>query len=337
MIVLDGNYGEGGGQIVRTALALSALTGKPFEIDNIRKGRCRAGLKNQHLYAIKTLSEICDAKAEGVKLGSEKIRFFPSAIKAGDYKVDIRTAGSITLVLQALLLPLIFADKKSSIRLKGGTSGKWAAPIDFFRYIILPQIKEFYEDIEVNVEKRGYYPAGGGKVKIKIKPRYKLTDDIPEFNLTEQGELISIEGISHASKELEKAKVAERQARAAKLALKQYQVKIKTEYCETLSTGSGITLWANFSNSRIGSDSLGERGKRAEIVGKEAAERLVNEINYKAPIDEHLADNLIPFLALSKGKIRVAKLSNHTLTNIYVVEKFLDVKFNLEKNLIQAK
>ena len=354
MIRLDGSYCEGGGQIVRTALALSALTQQPFEIDDIRKGRCSAGLKSQHLYCVNALQELCNAKAEGNLLGSQSIKFYPGKIEGKEISIDIGTAGSVTLLLQALLLPCMFADKKTTLRIKGGTDGKWAMPFDYFKEVFLPHIRDFAE-IELKLVNRGYYPKGGGEIELGISPIYKLNryDNFSkllehlrkqkkEFNLIEQGKLVRIEGVSHASSRLKKSKVAERQAVAAKERLKQLDVpvNIRTEYCDTLSAGTGIVLWGIFWNNkqRIGADSLGELGKKAETVGAEAAERLINEINYKAPVDEYLADNLVPFLALFHGKIKVAKISNHALTNIYIVEKFLGKVFDVdkEKRIIRA-
>lgn len=338
MLKLDGNYLEGGGQIVRTALALSTITGKEFEIDNIRKGRKKPGLKNQHLFCVKALQKLCNAKVEGGELGSEYLRYKPGKIEGKTISIDIETAGSITLLLQALLLPSMFADKKVRLKIKGGTDTKWSMPVDYFREILLPQLGK-YADIDFKLERRGYYPKGNGKVDIKINP--KRTSQT--IDLIEQGHLLHVKGLSHAHVDLQKAEVADRQAKAAKLMLSKLNVpvQIRTEYVNTDSTGSGITLWAIFSKDkneidfnnpiRIGADSLGERGKRAEEVGKEAAERLINEINYKAPVDEYLADNLIPFLALFNGQIKVAKISNHSLTNIYVVEQFLGNIFEVDK------
>lgn len=355
MIELDGSYCEGGGAIVRVALALSTITGKAFKISNIRKGRCTSGLKNQHLYCIESLKKLCNAEVKGAELGSCSVEYSPGKIEGKTISIDIETAGSITLLLQALLMPCCFADKKVRLGLKGGTDVKWSMPFDYFKEVILSQLRK-YADIDVSLLRRGYYPKGNGNIGINIKPKYnineyenfngfleKLREGSKGINLTEQGDLIQIKGISHAAKELENANVAERQAKAAKLYLNKMNcpVNIDIEYSDSLCAGSGITLYAVFSNDmeeidflnpiRIGADSLGERGKKAEIVGNEAAERLVNEINYKAPVDEYLADNLIPWLALFGGKMKVAKLSNHLTTNIYVVEKFLDVKFDVDK------
>ncbi len=358
MIKLDGSYLEGGGQIVRTALALSTLTGEAFEVTNIRKGRPNPGLKAQHLYCVKALQKLCSAKVDGAYLGSEYLKYYPNKIGGKIISIDIGTAGSISLLLQAILLPSLFANKKVRLKITGGTDVKWAMSYDFFKEIFVPQIKK-YVDIKIDLIKRGYFPKGGGKVDIKINQKYKLSDfntfeefweflkeNAPKIELINQGNLQQIKGISHASKFLEKANIAERQARAAKLILSKYScpINIRTEYCDTLSPGSGITLYAIFSEELdsnpiiLGGDALGERGKRAESVGKEAADNLIKQIESKAAVDEHMSDNLIPFLALFGGKIKVAEITNHTKTNIYTTEQFLGKVFSVdeENNIISA-
>ena len=334
MIKLDGSYGEGGGQIARTALALSALIGKSFEVDNIRKGRCSSGLKAQHLYCIKALKELCNAKTNDVEAGSEYLRFIPDKFKAKNLEIDIGTAGSVTLLLQSLLLPCMFGDKKIRLTITGGTDGKWAMPFDYFSNVFVPQITS-YADIDVRLLKRGYYPKGGGKIELSIRPKYAL-NNLPNnpINLVEQGELLQIKGISHASKNLEKASVAERQAKTAELILKKYKcpVDIRTEYCDTLSAGSGIVAWALFENNIVlGSDGLGEAGKKAELVGEEAAKNLVKEIDSKAAADRHMADNILSFMAILHGKIKTSEITNHCKTNIYVIEKFLGECFEIDE------
>jgi len=359
MIKIDGSFCEGGGQILRTALALSALTQTPFEVNDIRKGRCSPGLKNQHLFCVNALQDLCNAEVEGNSIGSTYLRFKPNKISGKTISINIETAGSITLLLQSVLLPSFFADKKVRLKITGGTDVKWSQPIDYFKEVLLPQLNK-YANIEFKLINRGYYPKGNGKADVKIKPKFCLKDfkditdfrkALPKINLMEQGNLIQVKGISHASIDLEKAQVAERQKSAAKLILSKLTcpIDIKTEYSETLSTGSGITLWAIFSKDegeidfvnpiRIGTDCLGEKGKRAEEVGKNAAERLINEINYKAPVDEYLADNLIPFLALNGKQIKIAKISSHTLTNIHVAEQFFGKIFDIDKinNIISLK
>ena len=357
MIKLDGSIGEGGGSISRVALSLSTLTQQPFEITNIRKNRPNPGLKNQHLFCIKALEKLCNASSEGAELGSMELKYWPGKIEGKTIDVDIETAGSISLFLQAILLPSMFANKPVKLNVIGGTDGKWAAPIDYFKEVFLPQIQK-YAGIGCKLLKRGYYPKGNGKVEIKINPIYKLSDfnnfnefydnlknNAPKINLIEQGNLIQIKGISHASMDLQKASVAERQAKSAEISLKKCNcpIKIDITYNEALSTGSGIVLWAIFSKYadeidvsnpiRLGADSLGERGKKAEFVGQEAAQNLIREIASKAPVDRHLADQVLPFMALTgSSKIKTSDITNHTKTNIYAIEHFLGKKFSIGEN-----
>ena len=358
MIQIDGSYLEGGGQICRTALALSTITQKAFQVENIRKNRPNPGLKNQHLYCVKALKELCSAVAEGDELGSTTLKYYPRKLTAKNLNIDIETAGSITLLLQALLPPAMFVSKPITITIIGGSDGKWSSGFDYFNNILLPQLQRFAK-IEAKLLKRGYYPKGNGKIEIKINPKFKLNDfpsfnefhnhlkqNINPYNLTEQFHLIQIKGISHASKDLENAKVAERQAETSLKILKQkYNVPIKilSEYQNTLSTGSGITLWAIFSKNkddidennpiRLGADSLGERGKSAENVGEESAKNLINEIESKAPVDRHLADQILPFMALiGSSKIRVSEITNHCKTNIYTIEQFMGNVFEVDED-----
>ncbi|MBI2522767.1 RNA 3'-terminal phosphate cyclase [Candidatus Woesearchaeota archaeon] len=356
MIQLDGSYLEGGGSITRVALTLSTLTQQPFEITDIRKNRPQPGLKNQHLFCIKALEKLCNAKSEGAALGSTELKYWPGKIEGKAIDIDIETAGSIPLFLQSILMPSMFADKTVKFNIFGGTDVAWSPTYDYFSNVFLPQIRK-YANVECKLIKRGYYPKGNGKVQLTIKPIYKIPDfnsfnefrtnlkeNAPRISLIGQGSLIQIKGISHASLDLQNAQVAERQAKAAEMALNKHKcpVKIDINYNETLSTGSGITLWAIFSKDqdeidsnnpiRLGADSLGERGKKAEVVGGEAAKWLSAEIESKAPVDFHLADQLLQFLAIADGKIKTSKITNHTKTNIYTIEKFLGKIFEIDEN-----
>lgn len=351
MLSLDGTCGEGGGQIVRTALALSTLTQQAFRITDIRKGRPSPGLKMQHLHCVKALQKLTDAQAEGASLGSTELTFIPGPLKGKSLSIDIETAGSITLFLQAVLLPCCFADKPIKLEIVGGTDVAWAMPIDYFREVLVPQLKR-WADIDVKAEKRGYYPKGGGKVTVRVKPRIgrDAFATAPKLALTEQQHLMYIKGISHASKSLEEARVAERQAHAAQQALAKYNcpISIRSEYADTLSPGSGMTLWAVFSKNKedidvanpiiLGADALGEKGTPAEAIGKQAAERLHHAISSHAAVDAHLADNLIPWMGLfPPSALRAEKITPHTTTNIYTVQKFLPVTFDVKENVIRSR
>ena len=359
MITLDGSYEEGGGALVRVAMALSALTGQEFKVSNIRAGREQGGLKAQHLTAIKALKEMCNAETNAVELGSTELWFKPGKVKRGIYHLDIGTAGSISLLLQALILPGMFAGGKITLHIKGGTCGKWQASVDYMEHVLFPQLQRFVEKTELKVQKRGYYPVGGGEIAVEITPR--LHDTSPTFfselqqktaiiKMLEQGTLEQIRGVVNVSRDLAEKEVAERIKSAAELNLRRYYsvpISIRVEYAETASSGGDILLWALCSNGGkmgkanaviLGADALVERGKRAEDIGKEAAEKLYQEITGGFPVDHYLVDQLIPFMALLPGsEIRVPEVTKHAKTNIYVAEQFLPVHFVLEKNKVAVE
>lgn len=361
MIELDGSYLEGGGALVRNALALSALTGKEFQVNKIRSGRERGGLKAQHLTAIKALKEVCQAETNEVEIGSTELYFKPGKIKSGTYEIDIGTAGSISLLLQALILPCLFAPSKVTLKIKGGTCGQGQASVDYLQNVLLPHLQKFAQKIELKVLKRGYYPKGGGEVEFSVSPKYKLKDyadfpsfaeelslHIPKIKLTERKELQQIRGIVNVSAELAEKEVGERIKNSAEAILKKYPApgNIRIDYVKSLSIGGEVNLWAIFSNKNIdqnnpqmvGEDALIEKDKTSEQVGKEVAEKLVNEIDAGYPVDRWLADQLISFMALLPGsEIRVREISKHTQTNIYVAEKFLAVEFKNEGNNISVE
>lgn len=347
IVELDGSMLEGGGQMVRTALALSTLTGRPFRIRDIRKGRPVPGLKAQHMSCVEALERLCGAVVEGCEPGSSYLSYAPGRISQFKLEIDIGTAGSITLLMQSLLLPCLFAKKKVTLSVRGGSDVAWSMPFDYLDQVLIPQLRR-YARIDCRLIRRGYYPRGEGLVEVALTPKHMLTDlsDVKGFleyvraeagriDLCEQGNLMIIKGVSHASADLSDRRVAERQADAARIALSELKVpvSIRTEYAMTASTGSGITLWAVFSKDRedidiknpivLGADVLGEKSKLAERVGEEAAALIRSQIRTGAPVDEHLADNLIPFLGLFGGRMRTSRITSHTRTNIYVVEKFL--------------
>ncbi len=351
MITIDGSSGEGGGQMLRTALALSTLTGKAFEMINVRGGKAVPGLKNQHLYTIKAFEKLCDATVEGAEFGSSYVKFYPGKIKPRTISIDVETAGSITLILQSLLIPSVFADGKIRFKIKGGTDTRWSMPIDYFTQVFLPQLRRF-ADIEYTLERRGYFPIGGGRFDITIKSKNPIhaLEGTPAFELSEQGRLMQIEGISHAANPLAKGEVAERQASSAKLELGgPMPLAITSGYIDSDCVGSGITLYAIFSRDGkdtdflnpmiLGADALGEKGVRAEDVGRGCAKKLKEEMGSGAAVDSHLADNLIPYLAIIGGSIKTSEITGHTRTNIAITEMFLPAKFGIdeEKRIISLK
>jgi RNA 3'-terminal phosphate cyclase (GTP) len=334
MIEIDG--AEGGGQILRTAIGLSALTGQSCSVKNIRASRPQSGLKEQHLQGVSAITKLCGGKLEGAEIGARQVEFFPGKIKSGSLRIDIGTAGSVGLILQALLIPAV-RSKGLHMHIRGGaTFGKWAPPISWLQNVLLPALGSMGYMCRIEVRRHGYYPEGGAEVEVETAPVEKLYP----LGLTGAGKYIfEVHGLSNASKSLQGQNVAERQMKAAReLIFKEFNVtpKIDAEYADSRCPGSGIALWAETENSLIGADALGERGKRAEDVGKEAAEKLIAEIKAGAAVDRHLADNLIPYLGMAGGAIRTSEITQHVMENIKVAEKFLPMTFRIDGSMIYA-
>ncbi|MDP6612600.1 MAG: RNA 3'-terminal phosphate cyclase [Candidatus Hydrothermarchaeota archaeon] len=329
MIEIDGSYGEGGGQIMRTSLALASLIDEDLRIVNIRCKRPKPGLAQQHLASVRAIQEITQAKVEGAHLGSMELIFRPGEIKPGRYKIDIGTAGSISMVLQTLLPTCLFTEQPVELVIRGGTNVKWSPSVDYLMHVFLPIIGEMGVKGKIEIQRRGYYPRGGGIVKAIIHPIVHLR----ELNLLERGAVVGIKGIAHSSNL--QCHIVERMAKAAKNKLN-YSCNIELECGKGFSTGTGIVLWAVGENSLLGSGFLGEIGKKAEKVGEEASAKLIAELKTNAPLDSHMSDQVIPYLALAEGtsRVRVAELTNHLTTNIYVVEKILGLKFEITDEYI---
>ena len=338
IIEISGDYGEGGGSILRLGCALAALTGKAIKINKIREGRANPGMQEQHLQAVKAVARLCNAETKGLELGSRELEFIPGKISKKQLKVEIRTAGSVGLVLQALMLPCFFSGHNVKIRIIGGGSfGKYAPNLYYFQNVLFPALKKLGLEMGMEIVKHGMYPKGGASVLFWSKPCEKIKG----LDIIEQGELRVIRGISIASDDLKKARVAERQAEAAARRLgKEFlcPIKISAENTSCSSTGSGIMLWAEFDNCILGWDALGERGKYSEQVGEEAANGLIEQINSGAVVDEYLADQLIPYLCFANenSRFRIARMTGHLETNIWLLKKFLNVEFKIEDNLVEV-
>lgn len=338
MIEIPGDYLEGGGQILRTATALSCITKRPIRVFNIRQKRPKPGLQSQHLYTLNALAHLFKAKTQGLELGSKEIIFTPTVdlIQENNLEIDLKTAGAIGLALQPLLLVSAFKSKGIIFTLKGGTCGLGAVPVDYYPLVVFPLLSHRGLKADLEIIKRGYYPKGGGQIKVKIEP----IKEPKEISLTQPGRLLEIKTISIASRPLSERQVAERQAKKAEEILRQKflaSVKIETKYVDTLSIGSEINLLAYTENGCIlWSDVRGERTKSAEEVGKEAAEKLIKEIASGAAVDFHLADNLIPWLCLLGGEIKTSLISLHTQTNLWVCELFFGKRFELKDTTIKS-
>ncbi|MBW6451777.1 MAG: RNA 3'-terminal phosphate cyclase [DPANN group archaeon] len=336
MIIIDGSKGEGGGQVIRSAVALSAVTQKPVKIINIRAKRCNPGLRNQHVNGIKAVGEICNAKIEGCYIGSSELEFIPSSIQPKYIKIKIDTAGSISLILQAIMIPLLHAKSNIIIEIKGGaTFGKWAPPIDYTTQILFQLLKKMGYYLKLDIIKQGYYPKGMADVVLKVTKTEKLKPLV----ITDRGKLLEIKGVSNASSLLKKAEVAERQKIAAKKYLEdkfKVPVNITIEYADTDSVGSCIVLCAVFENTLLGSDALGERGVKAETVGITAAKCIEHIINTDCTIDPLLSDQILPYLVFAEGKskIKISKVTGHLETIKDVIGMFIERKICFEDGFV---
>ena len=326
MIRIDGGFGEGGGQILRTAIALSCITGEDVEVYNIRANRPKPGLKAQHLKGVEVAREICDADVEGLRIGSTRVVFRPKELRIRDMKIDIGTAGSITLLLQTVLPPIIHEGKDCRLEITGGTDVSWSPSIDYLRFVTLEALKEMGADVDVQVLRRGYYPKGGGKVVIEVRGRELRGKAFRESECRE------IVGISHCSN-LPKH-VAERQAKSAGefLESRGYITNIAVETQKGFSTGSGITLFCGYK----GSVSLGEKGKPAEKVGMEAGMEIFRELNSDGAFDRHLADQIMVFGFLAHGKTSytTTAITDHALSNSHVINSFSEGSVIIEERKI---
>ncbi len=313
MIEIDGSHGEGGGQIVRTSIALSAVCGEPVRVFNIRKARPRPGLAAQHVKAIEAMATITAAEVSGVAVGSEEVIFRPGRIAGGSFVIDIGTAGSITLLIECLLPALAKGEGPASLQVNGGTDVRWSPTVDYLEKVALPAISSFGVEAHLRRVRRGYYPRGGGMVHLDVVPGALRPADLAIVPAL-------VRGISHSSNL--PSHVAKRQAQAAEeaLARSRYQGEIEIEVLQAPSTGSGITLWSGLK----GGSSLGERGLPAERVGQNAAANLIEELSSSAAVDVFLADQLIPYLALAGGSFSTRAITKHTLTNIWTAGRFLD-------------
>ncbi len=333
MLAIDGSSGEGGGQVLRTASALSALTGEPCRIFNIRSKRSNPGLREQHLQGLLSVAKLCNGKVENAKLGSTEIMFYPGSGFSNEVGVNIPTAGSVTLVLQSMMVAAAFAKHGTRISIKGGaTNTAWSPPADYAANVLFPMLERMGYSANLTINRRGFYPKGGADVVCSLES----AEILKSLSVKSRGDVSVINGISLCAG-LPKY-VAERQKKAAGNLLKDagYDFAIGESVVGSSCPGSALVLWADCKNSTLGADSLGEIRKPAEKVGEEAAKRLIKELEGGFSLDAHAADQLIPYLALADGSsvVTTSEITPHTLTNIGVAEKILGVKFCLGENEI---
>lgn len=326
MIVIDGSIGEGGGQVLRTSLALSLVTGKPFRMEKIRAGRKNPGLLRQHLTAVNAAMQVGQAEVSGNHIGSQQLGFVPGKVAPGNYGFAVGTAGSATLVLQTVLPALMLAGDKSKLVLEGGTHNPFAPPFDYLAKVFLPLINRMGPQIRTTLERPGFYPAGGGKFLVEIEPAASLN----RIELLERGQTVTrqaramIAGLPR--------RIAERELTLIGQKLSWHPEWLELEIVEN-SRGPGNIVMIEIASEHISElfTGFGERGVPAEGVADQAVQAARRYLAADVAVGEYLADQLmIPLALAGGGSYTTQPLSRHATTNIEVIRRFLDINVEVE-------
>lgn len=328
-LLIDGSYGEGGGQIVRTALSLSAITGRPMRIEKIRAARAKPGLAAQHLTSIYAAAAICAAKISGGTLGSSSICFHPTCRPvAGTYRFDVAkareggSAGAAALVLQTVVIPAVFAGGASRFRILGGTHNDWSPTFDYVSEVWIPFLHRIGIRMQARIEAFGFFPVGGGEIDVQVDGAgLKMTEPL---HLIDRGPLVSIAGRAIAANL--PAHIPQRMADQARALLEHAapRIDIETSCVRAACPGAAFFLAANYQNVRAGFSSVGRRGKTSEAVAEEAANALLFHNTSGAALDRHLADQVLVPLALTgrQSDFTCEAATSHLRTNAWVIEQF---------------
>lgn len=322
MLDIDGSYGEGGGQLLRTACALAAITGEAVRLRHIRARRAPPGLAPQHLTAVKAVAALCEARVEGMELRSPELSFHPGKLRGGEYHFDVGTAGSVTLVLQALLPAALHAGTPIRIHLAGGTDVRAAPPLDYLRHVLLPLLAQMGAEVQLTLRRRGYYPRGGGLVEVMVQPRV-----LRGLRLETAGPVRQIHGIAHVSN-LPAHIAARMQQTAARLLADIAPAEIEEQILgkeQAIGQGGAIVLWAHTDHALLGSSEVAQRGVPAERIAGTAAQALREDIICGATLDLHASDQVLIYCALAQGPstFLARTLSSHAQTTLWLLQKFL--------------
>lgn len=332
LVELDGSVGEGGGQILRTALTLSLLTQRPFHIQKIRANRPNPGLAHQHLMAVKAALAISESTARRAELQSQDLYFQPGPVKAGSYVISVPTAGAMTLVLQTIFLPLCLQPQPSHLEFQGGTHVPWAPAFEYLSEVWVPTLKRLGIEMTLYMDKAGYYPKGGGRFIADIRGEAKLSS----LDLEQRQALQSLETIAVLTDIPETVATREWKALAQAIAPLHRHIPLKKTLHTYSSPGPGNALFliARFENSVAGFDALGEKRKPSEDVANEVARQFQEFMTTTSAIDVHLADQILLPLAIAPASSRysVAKIEDHLTTNAQIIQEFLPVKIEIQGN-----
>lgn len=341
VVHIEGSYGEGGGQILRTALVLSSLTGRATRVRNIRAGRRNPGLAPQHLTGVLALAQISDAELRGAEIGSTEVDFVPrrNTPRGGRLDIDVTrvarggSAGSVTLVLQTVLFPLAFAGSSVEVTARGGTHVAWSPPFDYFANVFVPTLARMGLDVSCRLDAWGFYPAGGGQISITIHGRPgSERRRLEPVTLTERGRCEGITGRAVVSNLPDT--IARRMAARADRILNRegLSVDVSSLQVDGEGPGAGIFLTTRYEKTLAGFSALGSKGLSAEKVAEKACEELVLFDKSGQPVDRHLADQLILAMTLSHGRseMQTECVTQHLLTNVHVIERFFPARIRIE-------
>ncbi len=337
MIIIDGAFGEGGGQIVRSALSLSMLTGQAVRIEAIRAGRSKSGLQAQHLTAVRAAAVVCRASLRGDALGSMTLEFVPQTCEISqDYDFDVAearhgsSAGSVTLVFQTVFLPLALVGGPSRLIIHGGTHVPWSPPVPYLRHVFLPAVWQMGLRAEVTLNRYGWYPAGGGEAEFKISTTSQ--SPLSTLQLTQRGELRKVWGVAAVSNL--PSHIAQRMASRAANILKAGGLrpdKLEAAHVEATGPGVGIFIFAEYEHIAAGFCAYGRKGLPAEKVAEEACDELLAHHHSGAAVDPHLADQLMLPAALARAPSQwtTSRVTRHLLTNAWVARQFVECKIDI--------
>lgn len=331
MLQIDGSYGEGGGQILRTSLSLAAITGQPICIDRIRANRAKPGLAIQHLTGVRAIATICQAQMTGDTLGSTRLEFIPTQPpQAGNYTFDVAqtlgtgSAGAVTLILQTILLPLALTTGQSIVTLKGGTFVPWSPPAPYIEQVYLPILQQMGVEAEMKLSAWGWYPRGGGELELRVKGNGAGVGSLKSIQLLKRGALQQVQGLAIAT-ELP-SHIPQRMASRAQNLFEQAQLKahIQPQRLRGVGAGTGIFLMAEYEQARAGFSAVGKIGLPAKEVAAIATKELLDFHATGMPVDVHLADQLLlpAALASEPSQYRVAQIEQHLTTNAWAIEQF---------------
>jgi RNA 3'-terminal phosphate cyclase (ATP) len=328
MIELDGSTGEGGGQILRSALTLSMITGLPFRIENIRGNRPKPGLMRQHLVAVQAAARVCGADIGALMVGARELEFTPGKIRGGDYDFAIGSAGSCTLVLQTILPALLFADGAAQIRITGGTHNAKAPPVQFLQRAYLPLLARMGALIDVRLTRYGFYPAGGGEVFASVEP----CEALQPLEMMQRGGKLSAYAESFVAGV--PVNVAKRELDCVGRAMGWDEPQLLVRGLPD-GHGPGNALLMTFEHEQLTEVfcAFGEKSVSAESVAKSAIAEARHYLASDAALGEHLADQvMLPMALAGAGRYTTNRISQHARTNAEVIEKFLPVKIELAEN-----